>query len=423
MGALSILEGKNRFLNVRVLFLNQTFYPDVASTSQYASDLAAALVDRGHDVTVVCSRRAYDNPGERYPPRETWRGVEIRRISNFGFGKKTRWRRAADFGSYIVNCTLHLVALRRFDVVVGMTSPPLISWLGAHFARIKGGRFAFWVMDLNPDEAVAAGWLRQGSRTTKFLQAILRQSLHAAAVVIVLDRFMAKLIEEKGIDAGRIVTVPPWSHDDAVRYDAEGRDDFRTKHGLNGKFVVMYSGNHSPCHPLATLLEAARKLRDRGDIAFCFAGGGSEFETVRQFVARHGLTNIVIVPYQPLNKLAASLSSADLHTVVMGDPFVGIVHPCKVYNIRALGIPYLYIGPEQSHVTELAPAFSAIHGDVDAVAKHIETAATRATAPARTPESVRTSERLLGQMVSVLEDAAGAVAGRKIVQPERSPQF
>ena len=147
---------------MRILFLNQTFHPDVAATAQYASDLAATLAERGHDVTVVCSRRAYDSPGERYPRRETWRGVEIRRISCFGFGKKARWRRAADFGSYIANCALHLAALPRFDVVVGMTSPPLISWLGALFARIKGGRFVFWVMDLNPDEALAAGWLRAG---------------------------------------------------------------------------------------------------------------------------------------------------------------------------------------------------------------------------------------------------------------------
>ena len=65
---------------MRVLFLNQTFYPDVASTAQYASDLAATLAERGHDVTVVCSRRAYDSPGQRYAAREKWRGVSIRRI-------------------------------------------------------------------------------------------------------------------------------------------------------------------------------------------------------------------------------------------------------------------------------------------------------------------------------------------------------
>ena len=401
-------------VSLKILFLNQTFYPDVVATSQYVSDLAATLAGRGHDVTVVCSRRAYDNPSEQYPRRERWRGVEIRRISCFGFGKKTRWRRAADFGSYIMNCAFHLASLRRFDIVVGMTSPPLISWLGAFFARIKGGRFVFWVMDLNPDEALAAGWLREGSWTTRFLQTILRDSLRASAMVIALDRFMARRIEEKGVDGDRIAILPPWSHDDAVRYDADGREQFRKEHGLDGKFVVMYSGNHTPCHPLTTLLEAAEALRACSDIVFCFAGGGSELETVRRFATRHQLPNIVIVPYQPLSKLGASLSAADLHTVVMGDAFVGIVHPSKVYNIRALGIPYLYIGPPESHVAELGPAFTAAHGDVNAVVRHVRTAAAEGASGLR-PFSVPVLSRdgLLGQMVSVLEDTAVATGGHR----------
>ena len=90
------------------------------------------------------------------------------------------------------------------------------------------------------------------------------------------------------------------------------------QNGLTGKYVVMYSGNHSPCHPLDTLLEAARRLTRREDIAFCFVGGGSEFQKVRRFTAQHGLDSIVLLPYQPLEKLSASLSAADLHIVVMG---------------------------------------------------------------------------------------------------------
>src|SRR5512133_1110382 len=116
---------------MRILFLNQTFYPDVASTAQHATDLATRLAERGHEVTVVCSRRAYDNPAETYAPREIWRGVRIHRIASTGFGKGARWKRAADFGSFIASCTAQLATLPAFDLVVAMTSPPLISWLGA----------------------------------------------------------------------------------------------------------------------------------------------------------------------------------------------------------------------------------------------------------------------------------------------------
>jgi colanic acid biosynthesis glycosyl transferase WcaI len=360
---------------LKVLLLNQAFYPDVVSSAQHASDLAAGLVESGHEVTVVSSRRAYDNPAEQYASRDVWRGVRIHRIPSFGFGKASRWRRAADFGSYLANCITHLTHVEEFDLVLAMTSPPLISWIGALFVRLKGGKFGFWVMDLNPDEALAAGWLRQGSWTTKCLEAMLLYSLRRADIIVTLDRFMAKRIESKGISATKISVLPPWSHDHTVQYDANGREEFRSTHGMRNKFVVMYSGNHSPCHPLITLLEAAQKLSTDSEIVFCFVGGGSEFQKVKQFALDHQLSNIVAIPYQPLHKLAASLSSADLHVVVMGEPFVGIVHPCKIYNILTLGIPYLYIGPETSHITEMNPAFTATHGDVDRTVHHIKTAA------------------------------------------------
>ncbi len=89
---------------------------------------------------------------------------------------------------------------------------------------------------------------------------------------------------------------------------------------------------------------------------FCFVGGGSEQVKVREFAAQHGLKNVKCLPYQPLNELSGSLSAADLHVVVMGEEFVGIVHPCKVYNIMLVGAPALYIGPEPSHVTDIAVA-------------------------------------------------------------------
>jgi colanic acid biosynthesis glycosyl transferase WcaI len=396
---------------VRVLLLNQTFYPDVASSAQHASDLAVKLVERGHDVTVLCGRRAYDNPGERYPAREVWHGVQIRRISSVGLGKKARWRRFVDFASYLANCVLHLATLPRFDLVVAMTSPPLISWLGALFTAITGGRFLFWVMDLNPDEALAAGWLRPGSWTTRRLAGMLNYSLHRATTVVALDRFMARRIEEKGIPAEKIVTLPPWSHDQVVRYDVDGRERFRKEHGLDGKYVVMYSGNHSPCHPLTTLLEAARELRARDDIAFCFVGGGSELETVQRYAATHELKNIATIPYQPLSTLGASLSSADLHLVIMGDPFVGLVHPCKVYNIRTLGIPYLYIGPRESHVSEMNPTFAARHGDVQAVVRHIEQGVRSGISRiGHTDQASHSQKYLVGRMIAALEGAALAPA-------------
>jgi glycosyltransferase involved in cell wall biosynthesis len=368
---------------MRILILNEYFHPDVASTAQHCADLARALVREGHEVTVVTGQRGYEVRDRLLPRNETWEGIRIFRVPSVGLGKTARWQRAVHFASFLAACAWRLICLPSYDVVVAMTTPPLFSFLAALLTKLKGGRLCVWVMDLNPDEAVAAGWLKRGGLPHRLLETLLRYSLRQAEKIVVLDRFMRERIIAKGLAAETVAVVPPWSHDGVVQYDPRGRSEFRRAHGLEGKFVVMYSGNHSPCHPLDTLLEAAARLQHKNTpgapIVFCFVGGGSALGRVKEYVRLRSLKNVVFLPYQPMGKLGASLSAADLHVVVMGDRFVGSVHPCKIYNILSLGVPFLYIGPPQSHITEMLPpaadgdwAHVFRHGDAENVAKCIE---------------------------------------------------
>jgi glycosyltransferase involved in cell wall biosynthesis len=416
------------------------------ATGQYLTEVALELTKRGHRLTVLSSRRAYDDPATTFPARETWRGIEIHRIGSTGFGKGARWRRVADFASFTLFCALRLLFLPRHDVVVALTSPPLISFIGAWLAKLRRAQFVYWVMDFNPDEAIVAGWLRPNSFAAKVLEAMSRFSLRRATRIIALDRFMLDRIVAKGISAEKVAVIPPWSHDDAVRYDPAGRERFRKAHGLDGKFVVMYSGNHSPCHPLDTLLAAAQRLSPNNEIIFCFVGGGSEFRKIEATIAAtknvitleavkkasksaskwdqndrqlpskdsHGRqlpqnSNLLCLPYQPLNQLSASLSAADLHVVVMGNNFVGLVHPCKIYNILSVGAPVLYIGPTPSHVSEILHddshlSASVSHGNVDKTVAAIERVKNQIRSrPSKIPAAPHSQETLLPELIEALE--------------------
>jgi glycosyltransferase involved in cell wall biosynthesis len=403
---------------VRILFLNQAFYPDVVATSQVLTDLAVTLAADGHDVSVVAGATGYDSAHERFPRRETWKGIDIHRVSGTRFGKTARWRRAIDFATFWIACAARALRLRRHDVVVAMTSPPLISLLGAMVTMCRGGRLVVWIMDLNPDEAIVAGWLRRDSYSARTLQALLTFSLRRATTIIVLDRFMKDRIVARGIAAQKIVIAPPWSHDDDVRFDADGRTRFRSRHGVDDAFVVMYAGNHSPCHPLETLLEAARALGDRDDVKFVFMGGGSEVDRVRRFVDAHRLTNVVQLSYQPFAELGGALSAGDLHAVVLGDSFVGIVHPCKIYNILRVGSPVLYVGPAESHVTDLArqvpdhPLYSVRHGDVDGVVSAILAARADSSCGRTAVEAGCSKPDILPNMIEALGATTPAASPR-----------
>jgi len=366
-------------ITMKILLLNQTFYPDVVSTAQHLSELATSLIERGHQVTVVTGRRAYDSPDCQFASREDWRGIKIFRVFSTSFGKGAKWHRAMDFATFILSSCIRLLVLPRQDLVVALTTPPLISFIGAWRAKLWGGRFGYWVMDMNPDEAIAAGWLRADSFMGRTLERMSRFSFGRSNCIIALDRFMRDRIVAKGIALEKILVLPPWSQDQDVRYDSAGREQFRREHGLSGKYVVMYSGNHSPVHPLDTLMAAAECLKTDSSIMFCFVGGGSEFKRIKAWAEAGKRGNVLCLPYQPLAQLSGSLSAADAHVVVMGDAMLGLVHPCKIYNMLAVGAPVVYIGPQPSHVTDILdqpghkhPWCSVRHGEEELLAERIQ---------------------------------------------------
>lgn len=399
---------------MKILLLNQTFHPDVVATALYLSDLAQGLREKGHEVAVIAGSRAYDNLEKRFPARENWNGIEIYRIPSTGFGKGAKWRRAIDFASFMVMCGFKLLTIPRFDAVVSLTSPPLISVFGAAAAKLRGAKFYYWVMDLNPDEAIAAGWLRAKSFPARVLEALSRFSFRNSEKIFALDRFMRDRIRAKEIPEDRIEVIPPWSLDDEVSFDPEGRDLFREKHGLTDKYVIMYSGNHSPCHPLDSVVDAAVKLKEDTRFVFFFVGGGSEHKKIARRIEDEGLRNVRCLPYQPMEKLAGSLSAADLHVVVMGEPFVGMIHPCKIYNILSISAPFLFIGPEASHVGDLIAkhpdAFlcrRSAQGEVDTIADHIKAIADeggRGVSEKYAKASSYTSkEKLMSRFIELIE--------------------
>jgi len=339
---------------LKFLLLNGHYWPDLsAATAQMLTGLGEELARQGHEVRVICGRRKYDEPAVLFPKSEEHHGVQITRIWNSALGKGAKWKRAVDFATWLAAAELALLREPKPDVVVTLTTPPLLSVLGARYAKRVGARLVPWMMDLNPDEAVAAGWLRQGSLMERFLRKALEKSFQQSAAIIALDRFMADRIAAKGVDRKKIHVVAPWAHDKEVKPDPEGSKEFRRQHGLEGSFVVMYSGNHTPIHPLGCVLDAAIKLKDEDEVKFLFVGGGTTWEQIKKQKEAEGLKNIICLPYQPLNKVGASLGAADLHVVAMGVAFVGLVHPCKVYNLLSLGLPWVGLGPKECHLVDL----------------------------------------------------------------------
>lgn len=131
-----------------------------------------------------------------------------------------------------------------------------------------------------------------------------------------------------------------------------GSNPFRRAHGLEGEFVVVYSGNMGLAHDFDTVLDAADSLRGQR-VVFLFIGEGPRRMEVEAAARLKGIDNIRFLPPQPAEKLSESLSAADAHLVTMRSNLCGLVVPSKVYGVLAAGRPCLFVGPADSEAARL----------------------------------------------------------------------
>jgi colanic acid biosynthesis glycosyl transferase WcaI len=392
--------------SLRLLIISQVYVPDPTAVGQHIADVSEEMVRRGWEVHVITSSRAYDDPSIKFPAREIREGVHVRRLPLSSFGKRSIAIRLLAQSLFMVQAVIHGILMPRVAVVVVSTSPPFAGFGGAVISLVRRVPFLWWVMDLNPDQMVAAGKLQPTSIFVRVFDWMNRVTLRRAARVVALDSYMADRLNRKVDVSAKTEVMPPWPHaEPPVSTDAgacrfvDAGQSFRRQHGWQDRFVVMYSGNHAIQHPLDTLLAAAARMSADRRLLFAFVGGGAGKAQVEREIGA-GASNVVSLPYQPLETLEESLGAADLHVVSMGAEVVGIVHPCKIYGAMAVGRPVLFFGPRESHAGEILQlrriGWRVDHGDVQGAIAAIHEAASMPR-PARLAMGITAAGVISGQ--------------------------
>lgn len=339
---------------MRIIILNQFFYPDHSATSQLMTDLAESLVEHGIGVTAIAGRGRYDG-GEKLAAREDHCGVRIERAWATGFGKRTVVGRLADYLSFYIGATWKLLRQPPHDIVMALTTPPLIGLVALLVGRLRRMRVVALVQDVYPDIAVALGALPPKGWLTRGLDWLNRLVLRKADRVIVLSECMRRRIVAKvGPESEpRIEVIHNWADGALIRPLVDGAEQFRTEHGLGDAFIVMFSGNWGLVNDFQTVLEAARLLRERRDVVFLFVGNGGRADELRSFCRLHRLDNVRTLPYQPRERLGASLAAADVSLITLAQGLAGLSVPSKTYGIMAAGRAILFVGDPSSEVAAI----------------------------------------------------------------------
>src|SRR4030067_1157568 len=216
---------------MKILVISQAFWPDTASTSQHLTDLAVDLTIKGHSVKVFSSRRDYENPKMQYEKKDKFREIEIVRIWNTGFGKSGKIGRILNFMTFNVMLFLRLLSIKKYEynMIIGMTSPPLISFVGVIIAQLKKAKFLYWAMDLQPELSIATGYIKKGSIGEKIV--VIYSGNHS--VVHPLDTLLNVVSNLKDDDRFLFVFIGGGVRKQDVT-------DYKIKHNLDNILQIGY---------------------------------------------------------------------------------------------------------------------------------------------------------------------------------------
>lgn len=330
------------------------FFNTYEPVTTFYRDLLPYLSNRRIASEVLISAAEY-RQGRREMLSESFPNpiIQVQHLPALGVQPTGQFRNAFVMLTYVLGSMWITLFGAAADVNFFLTQPPLFSLWGWVLRKLRNQAYICLVMDIYPDVAVMDGMLPPNNIFTRLLIRLSRFALQRADAVIVIGRYMAELVEAMGVTAGKIHLIPNWANPEVVYPIPQSENRLCQELGLKGKFLVLYSGNMGVSHEFDELLEVIRRCQDEEGLHFVFIGGGRRRKEIENFIAVHHLQNVSLLPFQPLERLAESLSLGDVHFVSLREGFEGLVVPSKVYGALTAGRAVIYQGDSKGEIARM----------------------------------------------------------------------
>ena len=348
-----------------IIVLCPHFAPDTVPTGEVITRIVEEFVKAGQVVHVVTSLPWYRSHAieegwtGRLVRRETTSWGSITRVHPFpGKSKSNLLRRAIGFGVFSLIagvCTLFAGGIhRRPSAIISMSPPLTLGLTGWLASRIRRCPSIFNIQDVFPDAAVetgaitntkiiaAARWLERVSYHRSDAVVVLSDDLRANVVAKIASRHVPKVhVIPNFVDVERITPM-------------DRMTSYRRDLGIGAEQVVMYAGNVGYSQSLGMVIHAARELPA---VTFVINGDGAARGDLEH--EARGVANVHFSGYQPRERVAEVLASADLHVVPLRAGLGAVSVPSKTYSILAAGRPVVAAIDEGTEVTRILAASGA----------------------------------------------------------------
>jgi len=327
---------------LNVLVLAQYFSPDMGGGSTRASNVVKGLLSKGCEVKVVAAFPHYPhgNVPEKYRGKpivsEMFNGAKVLRVWIPALPHDSIVNRVLLHLSFIVSSLFALPFVGGVDVVWAANPNLFCFYSAVVYGFVKRKPIVRNVDDLWPEVFYELGYVKSKSAQKVLNFMAWLSYVVPVAVTPISHGYKRRIVEKYGIRAEKV---------HVVEVGVDRVEPLNLNEGKKGRFVVMYSGVLGLGYDFDVVLEAARILRENGDVVFVIRGVGELAPWLRNRVSELGLGNVVLdTSFLPKEKLSALLGSADVFVLPMASmSFVDEGLPTKVFEYQAYGKPIIVV--------------------------------------------------------------------------------
>lgn len=329
---------------MKILIYSYNYHPEPIGIAPLMTELAEGLVTRGHQVRVVTAmpnypeRQIYDDYKGKWYLTEERNGVTIQRSVIWIRPKPNLLDRLLLDGTFVFNSLPQALSGWRPDVVLATVPPLPICISVTILAWLRQVPVVLNIQDIQHEAAWEVGLLKSKLLFRAFAGLEKFACRYADKISVIADGFTENLVK-KGVPLEKIALIPNWVNVNFIRPMPKETNPFRERHHLQGKFVVMYSGNIALTQQLPTAIKAAAKLRHIPDIVFVIVGEKKALDRVKEYCEMFSAHNVELILFEPREKLPQMLAAADVGLVVQKHNVIGFNMPSKIPVLMASGCP------------------------------------------------------------------------------------
>lgn len=228
------------------------------------------------------------------------------------------------------------------DVVLSGNCSPLIQRTLLRAAHARGSRFVYWLQDIYfyaLARALSARLPGLGALPAAVLRRVELAALRRSDAVVAITEDFRDILVRGGVPPARIHVVENWAPLAEATPPPAGT--WRAEQGLAGRFVFLYAGTLGLKHNPRLLAALARRWRNDPAVAVVVVTQGRGRAWLDSAKAAGGLDNLVLLDYQPAERVAEVTGSADVLLAIL-EPYAGVLSvPSKVLTYLCSGRPIL----------------------------------------------------------------------------------